>query len=87
MLAERNPHIGRAVAVLKELREDERTRLLVESHQKARWDEELRIEAALAEGRIEEKLEIARSALRAGMAVADIATITKLSSKEIEALH
>ena len=53
MLAERNMQIGRAVAVLKELSEDERTRLLEESYQKARWDEEIRMEAAVTEGRIE----------------------------------
>jgi len=83
MLSERNPHIGRAVAVLKELSEDERTRLLAESYQKARWDEELRIEAALREG----KFEIARNALRRGIPAGDVMEITGLKREEIEALH
>ena len=91
MLAERNTHIGRAVAVLKELSEDERTRLLEESCQKARWDEELRIEAALAEGRMEGRMEgalaTARNALRMGLSAEDVAIMTGVSREEVERLR
>ena len=77
--------------MLKELSEDERTRMLEESYQKARWDEELRIETALAEGaergEQKNKIETARNALRIGLSVENIAIITGLTIKEIEGLR
>ena len=95
MLAERNTQIGRAVAVLKELSEDERTRLLEESYQKARWDEEIRMEAASSEGRIEGRIEglaegarkVAIKMLRSNMPIQTIALMTELPLEEVEGLR
>jgi len=95
MLAERNIQIGRAVAVLKELSEDERTRLLEESYQKARWDEELRIETASSEGRMEGRVEglaegarkVAIKMLRTNMPIQTIVLMTELPIEEIEGLR
>jgi len=50
MLAEKNPQIGRAVARLQELSEDERTRLLAESREKMEWDNAVRMQAAREKG-------------------------------------
>ena len=50
MLAKKNPQIGRAVARLQELSEDERTRLLAESREKMEWDNAARMHAAEERG-------------------------------------
>ena len=50
MLAKSNPQIRKAVAVVKELSEEEQIRMLAESREKAQWDEYLRMKGAKAEG-------------------------------------
>ena len=50
MLAEKSPQIGKAVARLQELSEDERTRLLAESREKWEWDMQAIREKGLEEG-------------------------------------
>ena len=99
MLAERNAQIGRAVAVLKELSEDERTRMLEESYQKKQWDDELRMEAAFAEGERsgqqkgeqagEQKgmRKVALKLLRADMPIQTVALMTELPVAEVEHLR
>ncbi|MCL2589881.1 MAG: Rpn family recombination-promoting nuclease/putative transposase [Betaproteobacteria bacterium] len=59
MLAEKNPQIGKAVARLQELSEDERTRLLAESREKMEWDNAARMQAAREKG-LKEGLEKGR---------------------------
>ena len=82
MLAEKNKQIEKAVFVLKELSQDERTRLLYEEREKQRMDEEDRLDGAIQKS----KVEIAKNALNKGIAINDIADITGLSIKEIEEL-
>jgi predicted transposase/invertase (TIGR01784 family) len=50
MLAECNPKLKRAVGVLLELSEDEKTRMLYEAEEKARLDEDGRMRGALQQG-------------------------------------
>ncbi|HIT90206.1 MAG TPA: Rpn family recombination-promoting nuclease/putative transposase [Candidatus Merdenecus merdavium] len=57
MISQENPMIKKAVGVLKELSEDERTRLLEEAREKARKDEASRYEGALEIGREEGRVE------------------------------
>ncbi|MDR2132470.1 MAG: Rpn family recombination-promoting nuclease/putative transposase, partial [Clostridiales Family XIII bacterium] len=94
MLAQTNPQIKKAVAVLMELSADERARMLYESREKARRDEALRLKSALrdgmekgkAEGLTEGKTEVAKNLLRLAVPVETIETATGLSRAEIEKL-
>ena len=91
MLEKRNPQIRKAVAVLKELSQDERTRLLYEEREKAWRDEASRIDGAIQEGRQEgrqeNKLENARNFLLLGIPIETIAKGTGLSVEEIRKLQ
>ena len=53
VISEVNPNIKKAYGVLKELSQDERTRLLFEEREKAKRDEIARLEGALDKGRAE----------------------------------
>jgi predicted transposase/invertase (TIGR01784 family) len=102
MLAEKNPQVGKAVARLQELSEDERARLLAESHEKWKWDDAARIRAArnkgLEEGREEgheeglekglEKglLSVAQAALKRNLPIEEIMALTGLSREKIQSL-
>ena len=57
MLAQKSPHISKAVGVLKELSADERTRMLHEQREIARRDMVSRMEGAKREGILEGKRE------------------------------
>ena len=83
MLEERNPQIKKAVYVLKELSQDERTRLLYEAREKARRDMVSRMNGA----RREEKLENARNFLLLGVPVEIIAKTTGLSEDDVKKLQ
>ncbi len=72
MLAEKNQSISKAYGVLKELSQDERTRLLFEEREKARRDEMARIEGAYSNG----KRDVAIKALKKGMSIEDIVDLT-----------
>jgi predicted transposase/invertase (TIGR01784 family) len=87
MIAQANPTMNRAVAVLKELSADERTRMLNESLEKARRDEASRMKGARRDGIAEGKAEIVRNALRKNWAVSDISELTGFSREEIEVLR
>ena len=50
MIAAKNPRVGRAVARLLELSQDEKARMLFESRQKLEWDIQSREQGARAEG-------------------------------------
>jgi predicted transposase/invertase (TIGR01784 family) len=98
MLAEKNPQVGKAVARLQELSEDERARLLAESHEKWKWDDAARIRAArnkgLEEGHekgLEEGLEkgllsVAQAALKRNLPIEEIMALTGLSREKIQSL-
>jgi predicted transposase/invertase (TIGR01784 family) len=103
MIAEQSPVIGKAYAVLKELSEDESLRMLHEAREKARRDEQARLDFArregLAEGEAkgeargklaglaEGKRETAQAMLAEAMPFDLISKITGLSIQEIEALR
>ena len=82
MIAEKNPQIGKAYAVLKELSQDERARMIYEEREKARRDELARMNGA----RQEAALDIAKNALKMNMKAEDIANLTKLAIERIEQL-
>ena len=82
MLAEKNPQVKKAVVRLMELSNDERTRLLYESRHKMEWDNYAREHGA----RNEERLAIAKNALRKNLSIDDIIEITGLTREEIEEL-
>jgi len=94
MLTEKNPRIGKAVGRLKELSEDERTRLLAESREKWEWDDAARMRAAEEKGLktgLEKGLEkgllaVAHAALRKNLPVEEIMALTGLSREKIQTL-
>ena len=53
LAAQRNPRVGQAVAILKRLSADERTRMLAEEHEKARRDQAAYLKGARMTGRAE----------------------------------
>jgi len=79
MLEKRNPQIRKAVAVLKELSQDERTRLLYEEREKARRDMMSRLDGAIQE--------IARNLLLLAVPIETIAKATGLSEEDIKKLQ
>jgi len=90
MLAEKNPQIAKTVGRLKELSEDERTRLLAESREKWEWDNAARMQAARERG-LEEGLEkgllsVAHAALKKNLPIEEIMALTGLSREKIQAL-
>ena len=82
MLAERSPHMRKAVGVLKELSADERTRILYEEREKARRDIASRMDGARKEG----KIEVALNAINMDMDIDVIIKLTGLTREEIQAL-
>ena len=90
MLAEKNPQIKKAVAVVKKLSEEERIKRLAESREKAQWDEYLRMTGSRAEGKVEgileTQIEIVRAMRLKGFDEFVISEITKLSIEEIRKL-
>jgi len=74
--------IGKAVARLEELSQDERARMLFESRQMLEWDIRLGQEAAASKMQIE----IATNLLRGGMPVIDVSSYTGMSHNDVESL-
>ncbi|MDL2248890.1 PD-(D/E)XK nuclease family transposase [Tyzzerella sp. OttesenSCG-928-J15] len=91
MSSEKNNAVEKAVGVLKELSADERTRLLYEAQEKARRDEQARIEGAVeraVESAIEKKtLDITKNLLKLGTSIDKIVKGTGLSYEEVERLE
>jgi predicted transposase/invertase (TIGR01784 family) len=91
MIAERNPMVKKAVVRLMELSKDEQERMWAEAVQKKEMDDRVRESDAedrgLEKGLQRRNLEVARNALRIGIPIADIATLTGLTCEEIEALR
>jgi predicted transposase/invertase (TIGR01784 family) len=98
MLAEKNPQIGKAVARLQELSEDERTRLLAESREKMEWDNAARMQAAeerglkrgleegLEKGLEEGLLSVAQAALKRNLPIEEVMALTGFSKEKIQSL-
>jgi predicted transposase/invertase (TIGR01784 family) len=82
MLAQSGPQIQKAVGVLMELSQDERTRLLYEEREKARRDESARMRGAFERG----INTVAKNLLQKKMPMDEIAEVTGLSREEIERL-
>ncbi|MDR0861795.1 MAG: Rpn family recombination-promoting nuclease/putative transposase [Oscillospiraceae bacterium] len=87
MSAQTNTQIEKAVGVLKELSADERARMLYDAREKQRRDEASRLKGALREGEARGKLEVAKNAIKAGIAIDQITLLTGLSREEIERLQ
>jgi len=79
--------IGKAVARLEELSQDERARMLYESRQMMEWDIQLGQEAAKQEGHTLALQKVAQNLLAIGMSVTDVSSTTGLTSTEIESLR
>ena len=91
MLAEKNPQVGKAVAKLVELNEDERARMIASSRERLRMDTASQLRSAREEGReegLEEgRLAIARNLiLNFGMSVEAVARATGLSREDVQTL-
>lgn len=82
MLAVKNKQIGKAVAVLAELSQDERTRLEYEYEEKARRDHISRMEGAEKDG----ILKVARNMKKNGFDTSQIVLCTNLTEDEINKL-
>ena len=80
MIVERNPQVGRAVAMLRELSADERARDLYERREKARRDKVMWDKWTIKQS----KLEVARNAWLMNMSIGDIVKLTGLTSDEVE---
>jgi predicted transposase/invertase (TIGR01784 family) len=94
MVAEKDAGVGQAMAVLMELSEDERTRLLAESREKFLWDQwgrekhqySMGLEAGREEGLEKGRRETAKRLKAMGLPVDQTAAATGLDPKVIEAL-
>ncbi len=87
MLDAKDPVIARATKVLHLLSSDPETVRLAELREKAIWDEVSRINGARAEGRQEEKFNLACKMLEEGISVESVVKITGLSVEEIHKLQ
>ena len=82
MLAERNPQMRKAIGILKELSDDERTRMLYEKQEMFRRDMVSRTEGAVKQ----REIEIARSMIAKKEPFNKIMEYTGLTLEEIEAI-
>ena len=86
MLTKQNPQITEAAAKLVELSEDDRSRMIADDREKARRDYAAGINSAKAEGRMEERLSIARKMLDRNLPIQEIMEDTGLSNEQIQSL-
>jgi predicted transposase/invertase (TIGR01784 family) len=98
MVAERAPQINKAVAILKELSEDEVTRMLAHDREMAEWDRVASLRNARNEGKnegrnegIQEgiqkgKLEMTRNAFKMGLSLEQISTLTELDISTLKSI-
>ena len=87
MVAQANQQLEKAVVVLKQLSADEQTRMIYESREKMRRDNDSRLRGARAEGEKSGKIEIAKNCISLHMPIDEIAKITGLPIDEINKLH
>jgi len=98
MLATRNKAIEKATTALYELSQDEKTRMLYDAREKAKWDEQSRLRGAKEEGIAQGKKEgitlgkkegmreSAINGLKNGITIEVIMQMTGLAFEEIEGL-
>jgi ABC-type Na+ transport system ATPase subunit NatA len=86
MLAQANPQIGKAIAKLADISQDDEVRRIAESREKLRMDIAVTERVAEARGRTEERLIIAHNLLRVGRPASEIAEATGLTINQIHAL-
>ena len=86
MLASRNKAIEKATTVLYELSQDEKTRMLYDAREKAKWDEESRLRGAEEKGIEKGLLEAAVNGLKGGISMEVIMKMTGLDLEVIEGL-
>ena len=86
MLAKKHPEIREAVLTLKQMSWLEERRMIKEQLSLWEADDQTRKQAAHAEGKAEERLEIARRMKARGRTVEEIAEDTGLSAREIARL-
>ncbi|MDR3353476.1 MAG: hypothetical protein LBO21_00395 [Synergistaceae bacterium] len=79
--------IRMTVGRLKQLSEDERTRMICEARELYLMDEAARREVAVAEGKTQGKFEVARSMLGDGLPVETIMKYTGLDKNSIHSLR
>ena len=84
MLATKNSVIERAYVELKRLSQDEETRMIFESRQKAILDEISRNKSAAEKGRQEGKIQVAKQMLDDGVDSGFVMKYTELSIEEIQ---
>ncbi|MCL1935283.1 MAG: hypothetical protein FWF57_02770 [Defluviitaleaceae bacterium] len=84
MLADKEPLIKKAYGVLKELSQDEQTRLPADAREAAEWDRVAIARNAKAEGEREKAINIAKNLISLGLTVEQISQATGLSINEIE---
>ena len=87
MLAGKNKAIEKATTVLYELSQDDHTRALYDSREKAKWDEQSRLRGARDEGIAQGLLKSARNFLKMGLSTQQVMEGTGLDSDVIEQLR
>jgi predicted transposase/invertase (TIGR01784 family) len=87
MLTEKNPQVGKAIAKLMVLSEDEQARMIAESREKLQRDIAAREYGAEERGRREALQQTARRLLGMGMSMEEIIKATELTPEEIRPLH
>lgn len=88
MLAKKNEKIEKAYSILQIMSKDKEARILYNAREAALHDEVTRIKEAkeegLKEGRIKEKIEVAKNLLLMGMDVLTVIKVTGLSKDDVE---
>ena len=78
MLGKKNEKIKKATSHLYELNQDEKTRMLYDAREKAKWDEQSRLKGT--------RLEIAKNLIDLKLSVEDIAKSTGLTVEAVQGL-
>lgn len=88
MLAKKNDKIEKAYSLLQIMSKDKEARMLYNAREAALHDEATRIKEAkeegLKEGRIKEKMEVAKKLLSMGIDVLTVIKVTGLSREDVE---
>jgi len=85
MLGKKNEKIKKATSHLYELNQDEKTRMLYDAREKAKWDEQSRLKGAEEKGGNNKAIEIAKNLL-GKLSIDDIASSTGLTKDIVKSL-
>jgi predicted transposase/invertase (TIGR01784 family) len=86
MIAEKDPAIQQAAALVMELNEDERTRMIADARWRWQMDQAALRQQSYREGTVKAKQEIARNMKKRGRPTEEIIEDTGLAADEIEKL-